>query len=243
MPSEKIAAWSAGRTISNNRTAMGGATMARPMAASRSRSPRSDGPRSRGALTLPTFTMRVSPGAMSEPSGRGWRAGNLLVPLLVAVGVELRAELETVGFGHVGVLLLDVERHVLPVQAGIAVDLLDDQVLRLGRQQPVQELVQHLFVLAVRRHAQVRGAPRKRRVDLQQFDLGRQQLLSQVAEALVRPDRRHRNRTFAEGLQDRHVASRVEPVVEDVRVQILQNLPALLPQRFPGLVVLGLEES
>src|ERR671932_1185792 len=169
MPSEKMVAWMAGTTISNSRTAIGGATMARPIAASRMRSARE--------------FIRLSAG--DRPSGGGWRAGDLLVPLLVAVGVELRAELEAVRLGHVGVLLLDLGRHVLPVQAGVAVDLLDDQILRLGRQPPVQELVQHLFVLAVRRNTQIRGAARERRVDLPQLELGRQKLLGQVAHALV----------------------------------------------------------
>src|SRR5438128_10965097 len=136
MPSEKAAAWTAGSTIRTSRTAIGGATMPRPMAASRSRSARSDRPRTAGDLTI----VRL------DRSGRRGRARDLLVPLLIAVGVELRAELEAVRLGYIGVFLLDVRRHVLPVQAGVAVDLLDDQVLRLGRQQPVQELVQHLFV-------------------------------------------------------------------------------------------------
>src|SRR5882762_4419958 len=74
-PREKVAAWIAGTTISRHTTLIGAATMASPSAASR--------PRDIRLLT----------------SRWGRRAGDLFVPLLVAIGAELWTERGAVGLG------------------------------------------------------------------------------------------------------------------------------------------------
>src|SRR5579884_4463141 len=122
--------------MSRRRMAIGGATSASPSAASRTRA--------------------MAGSARSALGGWRWRgrAHHLLVPELVTVRVELWAEREAVRLGDVGVLLLHLRRHVLPIQARVPVDAVDDNQLRLRRQQPVQELVERLLVLAVGRDAE-----------------------------------------------------------------------------------------
>src|SRR5438105_8442967 len=104
------------------------------------------------ARTSPSAASRVRAAtatASLRGLGRGRGARDLLVPLLVHVARELGAETEAVRLGDVGVLLLDVAGHVLDVEAGVAVELVDDDLLRLGREQPVHERERLGFVLAV----------------------------------------------------------------------------------------------
>src|SRR5436853_92249 len=90
----------------------------------------------RSRAGAPRQTGRTAPGrGPAPPRGCGssqrarsaagcWRrgAGDLLVPLLVHVTAEFRAEAEVIErLGDIAKLSLDVRRHVLDVEAGIAV--------------------------------------------------------------------------------------------------------------------------